>query len=140
MTCANSIGVITPALTVYYSQVPNPPSSQLINELGSFASLFIGIGAILSIIAAQAVGTRVVLIIEAAIATFGMLWSALSDGPDRGLRSNIAARCFMSLGVGAVESLMPLMIQSLNYIHSRNSRLALIWAIGGVATSALGAI
>lgn len=44
----------------------------------------------------------------------------------------------MSLGVGAVESLMSLMMQSLNYIHSRNSRLALIWAAGGVANSALG--
>ncbi|KAL2826746.1 major facilitator superfamily domain-containing protein [Aspergillus pseudoustus] len=140
MTCANSIGAITPDLTVYYSQVPNPPSSQLINQLGSFPSLFIGIGAIISVIVAQGVGTRSVLIVQAAITVAGMLWSAVSNGSDRGLRSNIAARSFMSLGVGAVESVVPLMMQSLNYLHSRNSRLALIWAAGGVANSVLGTV
>lgn len=140
MTCANSIAAITPDLTIYYDQVPNPPSSQLINELGSFPSLFIGIGAILSVIIAQGVGTRSVLIGQAAITASGMLWSAVSNGADRGLRSHIAARCFMSLGVGAAESLIPLMMQSLNYLHSRNSRLSLIWAAGGVANSVLGTV
>lgn len=139
MTCANSIASIIPDLTIYYSQVPKPPSSQLINDLGSFPSLFIGIGAIISVILAQGIGTRPVLILDAIITTFGMLWSAVSHGDsDRGLRSNIAARCFMSLGVGAVESLIPLMMQSLNYIHSRNSRLSLIWAAGGIANAVLG--
>ncbi|KAH6698477.1 major facilitator superfamily domain-containing protein [Leptodontidium sp. MPI-SDFR-AT-0119] len=142
MTAANSIASIIPNLEMYYTNPAYihgpPPSSQSISQLGTFPSLFIGIGAIMCTIAAQAVGTRPVMIFEAALVATCIVWAAVSRGKDRGLYSHIASRCILGLGAGAGESLVPLIMQDINYLHKRNSRLSLIWASGGIASSAMG--
>lgn len=115
MTAANSIASIIPNLTMYYDDPAYlhgaPPSSQTISQLGTFPSLFIGIGAILCVIAAQVLGTRPVMIFEAALTVACIVWSAVSKGKDRGLYSHIASRCILGLDVEAAESLVPLIMQ-----------------------------
>jgi MFS family permease len=139
MTVGNSIGAVIPAFTAYYSQVNPAPSAATISNLGTFSSLFMGIGAILSVILAEWVGTRSAILFESALTVAGIAWAATSQGADLGLKSHLAARCVAGISVSAAESLVPLILQDMNYIHVRNARLAIIWATGGLVSSALGA-
>lgn len=109
-------------------------------NLGTYPTLFGGIGAIISIVAARWIGTRPVLMSSAALLFCATAWSCVSRGGDRGLHSNTAARCFIGLGGGAYESLVPLIVQDMNYIHKRNRALALVWGSGGMIGATFGAI
>ncbi|KAL1887283.1 hypothetical protein Sste5346_010314 [Sporothrix stenoceras] len=141
MTACNSVGPLVPTFDMYYSNVPGqqPPSTQTVSQLATFSSLFIGVGAIISVILCRWLGTRPVLILSSALVVASTTWAATSHGKDLGLYSHIAARCFIGLGTGAVESLVPLILQDMHYIDDRNTQFAIIWAWGGVMSGALGA-
>ncbi|CAK7228826.1 hypothetical protein SBRCBS47491_007042 [Sporothrix bragantina] len=141
MTACNSVGPLVPTFDMYYANVPLgevPPSTQTVSQLATFPSLFIGVGAIISVILCRWLGTRPVLILSSALVVASTTWAATSHGKGLGLYSHIAARCFMGLGTGAVESLVPLILQDMYYIHNRNTQIAIIWAWGGVVSGALG--
>jgi MFS family permease len=61
-------------------------------------------------------------------------WAATS----KSLWSHLAARCFQALGTGAVESLVPLILQDMSFIYERNKFIASLWASGGVMACGLG--
>ncbi|KAF1812566.1 MFS general substrate transporter [Eremomyces bilateralis CBS 781.70] len=123
---------------ISFPSVPGKPSQQTISQLGTLPSLFVGLGGILSILGAQLTGTRLMMVLDAAIVVVCLCWAAASNGKDHGLYSHIGARCVLGLGVGAVESLAPLIIQDINYVHNRNSKLAVLWSTGGIVGTGLG--
>lgn len=63
-----------------------------------------------------AIGRRPVLLLTAVLAWAGGLWAGLSTSLD----SHLAARAMMGLGAGAVEALIPLIVQDMVFIHQRN--------------------
>jgi MFS family permease len=138
MTMANSIGTLIPTFLEYYSQDGTAPvSTAKVTELATYPSLFMGVGAIISVILAQWIGTRPVLIIDAIITLCFTIWAIFTDGSERGLSQHIAARAMASLGVGAVESLVPVILKDTNYLHTRNMRLSFVWSVGGIFNAAL---
>lgn len=62
-----------------------------------------------------AVGRRPILLLTAVLAWSGGLWAGLSTS----LQSHLAARAMMGLGAGAVEALIPLVVQDMVFIHQR---------------------
>ena len=58
------------------------------------------------------------------LAWTGGFWAGLS----RSLDSHIAARCVQAVGAGAVEALIPLIVQDLVFIHQRNRAMSSTWA------------
>jgi MFS family permease len=142
LAVTTSLSPIIPTLIQYYGAIggPNHPSPTDVMNLGTYPTLFGGIGAILSLLAARWIGTRPVLILSSALLFLCTLWSAVSRGKDRGLYSNIAARCFVGLGTGAYESVVPLILQDINFIHQRNRALSLVLGSGGMAGAIFGAL
>lgn len=83
-----------------------------------------GIASYLLVPLSIAVGRRPVLLVTAVLAWAGGLWAGLS----RGLDSHLAARAVMGLGAGAVEALIPLVVQDMVFVHQRNRAQAAIIA------------
>jgi MFS family permease len=69
-----------------------------------------------------AIGRRPVLILTSTFSWAGGFWAGFSTS----LNSHIAARVFHGLGSGAVEALLPLIIQDFTFLHQRNKALAAI--------------
>ncbi|KAH8885590.1 major facilitator superfamily transporter [Thozetella sp. PMI_491] len=74
-----------------------------------------------------AVGRRPVLIATATCSWAGGFWA----GASQSLYSHIAARVLHGLGSGAVEALLPLIVQDMVFIHQRNRAIAAIIASQG---------
>jgi MFS family permease len=94
------------------------------NLLISLPVLMVGLGNYILIPAAVAFGRRPVMIVCVLLATFCCLWSGLSGS----LESHIASRCLQALGAAAVESLIPLILQDMTFVHQRSRAMSVIWA------------
>jgi MFS family permease len=93
--------------------------------LASLPLLTNGISSYFLIPLSISIGRRPVLLACGIMAWTGGFWAGVS----RNLVSHIAARCFQALGAGAVEALIPLIIQDMMFIHQRNRAMSSIWAI-----------
>ncbi|KAH8586911.1 major facilitator superfamily domain-containing protein [Bisporella sp. PMI_857] len=136
----SSISPIIPSLFQYYAMVEGPPPTlQMIMNLATFPTLCGGVAAIIGVIVARWIGTRPVVSFSAVLTFVCTIWACVSTGgSDRGLKSHIAARCFVGFGSGAFETVVPLMIQDMNYIHTRNTLIAIVWAFGGIGSAVFG--
>lgn len=81
-----------------------------------------------------AIGRRPVLLLTGACAWIGGLWAGLSTS----LESHMAARALQGLGAGAVEALIPLIVQDIMFIHQRNKAMSAVVSSQGIIIIALG--
>jgi MFS family permease len=81
-----------------------------------------------------AIGRRPVLLFAATCAWAGGLWAGLSNS----LNQHLAARVLQGLGAGAVEALIPLIVQDMVFIHQRNRAMSAIVASQGIIIIGLG--
>lgn len=95
------MGPILTTITAYYDG--NTRTSNLM----TYPTLFMGIGNIIAMPLAMAVGRRPVFLTSALILTLGSIWCAASQSLD----SHIAGRNILSLAAGQSEALCPLIIQ-----------------------------
>ncbi|KAK3307697.1 major facilitator superfamily domain-containing protein [Chaetomium strumarium] len=102
--------------------------------LSSLPLLVNGLASYLLVPLSIAVGRRPVLLFAGAAAWVGGLWGGLSTS----LESHLAARCLQGLGAGAVEALIPLIVQDMMFIHERNRAIACIGASQGLIIVGLG--
>ncbi|KAL1865900.1 hypothetical protein Daus18300_007012 [Diaporthe australafricana] len=98
--------------------------------LASLPLLVNGIASYFLVPLTIAIGRRPVLLLTSAMMWIGGIWAGLSQS----LNSHLAARAFQGLGIGAVEALVPLIIQDFMFIHERNRAIALVGAAQGVET------
>jgi MFS family permease len=96
----------------------------LVNGVSSFLLVPLSIG----------IGRRPVLLFAGVMAWSGGLWAGFSTS----LESHLAARCFQGLGAGAVDALIPLIVQDMMFIHKRNKAVASISASQGLIIVSLG--
>jgi len=99
-----------------------PPPLEEVVLLATIPLLANGVVSYLMIPLSIAVGRRPVLLLSCAAAWAGGIWAGLSSS----LRAHIVARAIMGLGAGAVEALIPLIIQDIVFIHQRNKAMAAI--------------
>lgn len=92
-----------------------PPSLEEVSMLATIPLLTNGIASYLLVPLSIAIGRRPVLLMTAVLAWAGGLWAGLSTS----LESHLAARAVMGLGAGAVEALIPLIVQDMVFIHQR---------------------
>jgi hypothetical protein len=100
------------------------PPMWRISMLATLPLLTNGISSYFLVPLSIAIGRRPLLIMCGLLAWVGGLWAGLS----RNLDSHLAARCLQGLGAGAVEALIPLMVQDIVFIHNRNRAMSSIWA------------
>lgn len=102
--------------------------------LATIPMLSNGIASYLLVPLSTAIGRRPVLILTSTFSWAGGFWAGYSTS----LISHIAARVFHGLGSGAVEALLPLIVQDMMFVHQRNKALAAIIASQGPMIVALG--
>lgn len=95
-----------------------------ISLLATIPLLSNGFATYLLVPLSTAIGRRPVLILTSTLAWTSGFWAGASTS----LYSHIGARIFHGLGSGAVEALIPLIIQDLVFIHQRNRAIAAIFA------------
>lgn len=79
-------------------------------------------------------GRRMVLC-SAALATWAcLLWAARSSS----LTEHLFARCAAAVGFGAMESIAPVMLVELTFLHERAKKLGLFWGSAGIMTGVWG--
>jgi MFS family permease len=100
------------------------PPMWKISMLATLPLLTNGISSYFLVPLSIAIGRRPLLILCGLLAWVGGLWAGLSKDLD----SHLAARCLQGLGAGAVEALIPLMVQDIVFIHNRNRAMSSIWA------------
>jgi len=93
-----------PIFTAVQASYDNNPRA---SDLMTYPTLFMGIGNLIAMPMAMAVGRRPVFIASALILVIGSVWCAASTS----LESHIAGRDILSLAAGQSEALCPLIIQ-----------------------------
>lgn len=130
-------GVADPAEVLKHADLKNNPdptalippgaggvSLSQISLLATIPLLSNGFATYLLVPLSTAIGRRPVLILTSTLAWTSGFWAGASTS----LYSHIGARVFHGLGSGAVEALIPLIIQDLVFIHQRNKAIAAIFA------------
>jgi MFS family permease len=102
--------------------------------IGSLPVLVIGLSNYLLVPLSIAIGRRPVILICGLLAWTAALWGGFSQSLD----SHLAARSIQALGAGTVETLIPLIIQDMVFIHWRNRAIAAVFASQGVIIVTLG--
>lgn len=97
----SGIGPITTTISAYYDGDPQT------TDLMTFPTLFMGIGNIIAMPMAMAIGRRPIFLASALVLTVGSIWCAASHS----LPSHIAGRDILSLAAGQSEALCPMIIQ-----------------------------
>lgn len=97
-----------------------PGEEQRANDLITYPALFMGIGNMISVPLSMVIGRRPVFVASLVILVASGAWCATS----KSLSSHIAGRDVMSLAAGQSESLVPLMVQELHFLHNRSRYLS----------------
>ena len=107
-------------------QIPGAQPLSRVNLLYSIPMLIVGLSNYFIVPASVAFGRRALIIFCAVLATVCTVWAGYSTS----LESHLLARCLHAVGTGATESLIPLMIQDMTFIHQRNRAISIISAAG----------
>jgi len=102
--------------------------------LATFPLLMIGAANLFLVPFAIAIGRRPVILATGVLAIGGAIWASFSTS----LESHIGARCIQAIGAGAVESLIPFIIQDVIHVHERNTWISGAFACQGVIIIAIG--
>jgi MFS family permease len=107
-----------------------------VSMLATIPLLSNGIASYLLVPLSIAIGRRPVLLFAGACAWAGGLWAGFSTSLDQ----HLAARAVQGLGAGAVEALIPLIIQDMVFIHQRNRAMSIIVSSQGIIITGLGTV
>lgn len=123
----SGMSAFLPLVTASYNGNPKT------NDLVTWPAFFMGVGNLISIPLAYAVGRRPIYLASTIILAFGCLWCAES----KSLESHIAGRDVMSIAAGTAEALCPIIVQEIFFLHQRGLVIAVFSALQTVGTAAL---
>ncbi|KAF3762668.1 MFS general substrate transporter [Cryphonectria parasitica EP155] len=115
------------------SSLGGPPISK-VDLLSTLPILVNGVASYILVPLSIAWGRRPILLLAGVLAWSGGLWAGFSQS----LNSHIAARVFQGFGAGAVEALIPLILQDMLFINERNKAFSLISAGQGLFIVSIG--
>jgi predicted MFS family arabinose efflux permease len=123
----SGLSAILPLVQATYNRDPKT------NDLVTWPAFYMGIGNLLAIPVAHAVGRRPVYLLSTIVLSFGCLWCSYSGSLD----SHIAGRNVMSIAAGQAEALCPIIVQEIFYLHERGHVVAWFCALQTLGTAAL---
>lgn len=125
----SGLGSVTPELfKIYHNDNP-----KRITDLLTYPTLFMGIGNLLSMPLADAVGRRPVFLFSVLLLTVSGIWCACSNS----LSSHIAGRNIFSLAAGQSEALAPMIVQEIHFLHQHGAKLSYFVGVQNTLTAAL---
>ncbi|KXJ86470.1 putative MFS transporter [Microdochium bolleyi] len=102
-----------------------------ISALMTYPTLFMGIGNLIGMPIAYAVGRRVVLLVSTIVMIAGAIMCAKADNYDFHLWS----RCILGLAAGQSEALVPMITQEIFFLHERSQGLMVQQTVQVILTS-----
>ncbi|KAI6272230.1 hypothetical protein MCOR27_005317 [Pyricularia oryzae] len=111
-----------------------PPDLGRITLLVTIPLLTNGIASYFLVPLSIAVGRRPILLLASTCAWVGGLWAAMSTS----LSSHLFARALQGLGAGAVEALIPLVVQDMFFLHQRNTWMSVVVSSQGLLIISVG--
>ncbi|RAK88020.1 MFS general substrate transporter [Aspergillus costaricaensis CBS 115574] len=106
-----------PILSVIQAEYPG---QERVNDLMTYPTLFMGIGNIISMPLALALGRRPVFVFSILLLVVTSIWCAFSKSLD----SHIAGRDIMGIAAGQSEALAPMIIHEICFLHERGRKVA----------------
>ncbi|KZL63338.1 major facilitator superfamily transporter [Colletotrichum incanum] len=113
-----------------------PASLEEVSLLATIPLLANGIASYFLVPTSIWIGRRPVLLFAATSAWAGGLFAAFSTS----LHQHLLARSVMGLGAGAVEALIPSIVQDMVFIHQRNKAMSAVISSQGIIIIALGVL
>ncbi|KAM0239472.1 hypothetical protein ACHAP5_008328 [Fusarium lateritium] len=125
----SGLGSVAPELyQMYHNDDP-----KRISDLLTYPTLFMGIGNLLSMPLANAVGRRPVFLFSLLFLVVSGIWCACSTS----LSSHIAGRNIFSIAAGQSEALAPLIVQEIHFLHQHGVKLSYFVGVQNTLTAAL---
>ncbi|KAG5662615.1 hypothetical protein KAF25_005033 [Fusarium avenaceum] len=125
----SGLGSVAPELyQLYHNDDP-----KRISDLLTYPTLFMGIGNLLSMPLANAVGRRPIFLFSLLLLVVSGIWCACSTS----LSSHIAGRNIFSLAAGQSEALAPLIVQEIHFLHQHGVKLSYFVGVQNTLTAAL---
>ena len=122
---ASGIGVLVPQLQEYYD------GDSRVSDLVTYPALFMGIGNLVAVPFADAIGRRPVYLFSNIVLIAGGIWCCYSDS----LGSHIGGRDFMALAAGQSEALCVMIAEETFFLHQRGSRIAWFCSLQTLGTA-----
>ncbi|KAJ5698060.1 hypothetical protein N7462_000065, partial [Penicillium macrosclerotiorum] len=128
------VGGLGSILSIFFElYIPQGHSTTEVVWLGTFPSLFVGIGNYLILPMGLVYGRRPVAIVSILVLLLSTIGCALSQTWEQ----HLGLRCLQGLATGATESLLPLMLSEVTFVHQRGLVYGVYWATQNVVTSCL---
>ncbi|EPQ26649.1 uncharacterized protein PFL1_05970 [Pseudozyma flocculosa PF-1] len=125
-------GGLGPIMGTFY-QMYHEKGPAEVTLLSTLPSVMIGVGNLIVIPASMVFGRRPVVLVSAAVLMAGCIGSAASQS----FEVHLATRIVQGLASGISESLLPLMITEISFVHERSRIFAIYWASQNVFSSGL---
>ncbi|KAH7176915.1 major facilitator superfamily domain-containing protein [Dactylonectria macrodidyma] len=126
----SGMGAVYPEVLQLY---PNDDPAR-VSDLLTYPTLFMGIGNLLSMPIAEAVGRRPVFLFSIVLLVASGIWCACSG---HSLESHMAGRSIFSMAAGQSEALAPLMVQEIHFLHEHGTKLAYFVGVQTTVTASL---
>ncbi|CAI7618762.1 unnamed protein product [Penicillium pancosmium] len=128
------VGGLGAILGVFFEMyIPQGHKSTEVVWLGTFPSLFVGVGNYLILPLGLVYGRRPAALISIIVLLVATVGCAVSQT----FEQHLGLRILQGLATGATESLLPLMLSEVTFVHQRGLIYGVYWATQNVVTSAL---
>ncbi|KAJ5144555.1 hypothetical protein N7448_001947 [Penicillium atrosanguineum] len=128
------VGGLGAILGVFFNlYIPQGHTPDQVVSLTTYPSLFVGIGNYLILPLGLVYGRRPAAIISIIVLLVATIGCAVSQT----FEQHLGLRILQGLATGATESLLPLMLSEVTFLHQRGMVFGLYWATQNVVTSCL---
>ncbi|KAF5671098.1 HOL1 [Fusarium circinatum] len=129
------IGGLGPILGIFFQLYgPQGYGPSEIAFLLTLPSLCVGLGNFIILPVALAYGRRPVFLISTVVLLAATICSAAQNSYD----GHLASRVMQGIATGASESLLPLMLTEVTFLHERGRVFGLYWTVQNVLSSTMG--
>ncbi|RDW84249.1 hypothetical protein BP6252_01839 [Coleophoma cylindrospora] len=119
--------------TFFQLYLPQGHATEEVVRLLTFPALFIGVGNYIILPMSLAFGRRPVFILSVVILLAATIGSAVQTS----YKAHLATRIIQGLATGATESLLPLMLTDITFLHERSMIFGFYWATQNIFSSCL---
>ncbi|KAF9637695.1 Sugar transporter conserved site [Lasiodiplodia theobromae] len=128
------VGSLGPIILVFINlYAPEGYSTNTIMLIATLPSFFTGVGNYLVLPFALAYGRRPAFL----LAAVALVASCIGAAASRDFIGHLVARIFQGLTSGATESLLPLMMAEVTYVHQRGKVFGLYWSLQSIISNSL---
>ncbi|TKY87859.1 hypothetical protein EX895_003440 [Sporisorium graminicola] len=126
------VGGLGPIMSTFY-QLYHDQGAEKVTWLSTLPSVMVGLGNLIVLPMSMVFGRRPIALGATIVLIAGCTGSAVAQT----FEQHLATRIIQGLAAGISESLLPLMITEISFVHERSKIFAIYWASQNVFSSAL---